>query len=42
MGCFPDDLRDFGVNADQRTITAQDEREWRKTPEQGTEGFMVD
>ena len=25
MGCLLDDLRAFGINADQRTIAAQDE-----------------
>ena len=33
MGCFLDDHRDFGINAYQRTTAAQDEGEWRKTPE---------
>ena len=27
MGCFLDDLRAFGINADQWTTEAQDERE---------------
>ena len=27
MGCFLDDLRAFGTNADQWTTAAQDERE---------------
>ena len=27
MGCFLDDLRAFGINADQWTTTAQDEGE---------------
>ena len=27
MGCFLDDLRAFGINADQWTTAAQDERE---------------
>ena len=35
MGCFLDDLRAFGINADQRTTAAQDEGEWRRTAEQG-------
>ena len=35
MGCFLDDLRAFGINADQWTTAAQDEREWRITAEQG-------
>ena len=30
MGCFLDDLRAFGINADQRTTAAQDEGEWRR------------
>ena len=29
MGCFLDDLRAFGINADQWTTAAQDEGEWR-------------
>ena len=41
MGCFLDDLRAFGINADQWTTTAQDEREWRRTAEQGAEHFMA-
>ena len=36
MGCFLDDLRVFGINADQWTIAAQDEGEWRRTG--GTRG----
>ena len=35
MGCFLDDLRDFGINADQWTTAAQDEGEWCRTAEQG-------
>ena len=35
MGYLLDDLRAFGMNADLRTTAAQDEREWRKTAEQG-------
>ena len=31
MGCFLDDLRAFGINADQRTTEVQDEGEWRRT-----------
>ena len=42
MGCFLDDLRAFGINADQWTTEAQDEREWRKTAEQGAERFMAE
>ena len=41
MGCFLDDLRAFGVNADQWTTAAQEEGEWRRTAEQGAEHFMA-
>ena len=41
MGCFLDDLRTFGINADQWTTEAQDEGEWRRTAEQGAEHFMA-
>ena len=41
MGCFLDDLRAFGINADQWTTAAQDEYEWRRTAEQGAEHFMA-
>ena len=41
MGCFLDDLRAFGINADQWTTAAQDEGEWRRTAEQGAECFMA-
>ena len=41
MGCFLDDLRAFGINADQWTTAAQDDGEWRRTAEQGTEDFMA-
>ena len=41
MGCFLDDLRAFGINADQCTTAAQDEGKWRKTAEQGAEHFMA-
>ena len=34
MGCFVDDLRAFGTNADQGMTAAQDEGEWRRTAEQ--------
>ena len=37
---FLDDLRAFGINADQWTTAAQDEGEWRRTAEQGVERFM--
>ena len=40
-GCLLDDLRTLGINADQWTIVAQDEGEWRKTEEQGEERFMI-
>ena len=36
-----DDLRAFGINADQWTTAAQDEGEWRRTAEQGAEHFMA-
>ena len=35
MGCFLDDLRAFGINADQWTTAAQDEGERCRTAEQG-------
>ena len=41
MGCFLDDLRAFGINADQWTTAAQDEGEWRRTAEQGVGHFMA-
>ena len=41
MGCFLDDLRAFGINADQWTTVAQDEGEWRRTAEQGAKHFMA-
>ena len=41
MGCFLDDLRVFGINADQWTTAARDEGEWRRTAEQGAENFMA-
>ena len=41
MGCFLNDLRAFGINADQWTIAAQDEEEWCRTVEQRAEHFMV-
>ena len=41
-GCFLDDPRAFGINAEQRTTAAaQDEGEWRRTAEQGAEHFMA-
>ena len=41
MGCFLDDLRALGINADQWTTAAQDEGEWRRTAQQGAERFMA-
>ena len=41
MGCFLDDLRAFGINADQWTTAAQDEGEWQRTVEQLAEHFMA-
>ena len=41
MGCFLNDLRAFGINADQWTTAVQDEGEWRRTAEQGAEHFMT-
>ena len=41
MGCFLDDLRAFGINADRWTTAAQDEGEWRRTAEQGAEYFLA-
>ena len=41
MGCFLDNLRAFGTNADQWTTAAQDEGEWHRTAEQGAEHFMA-
>ena len=38
MGCFLDDLKAFGINADQWTTAAQ---RWRRTAEQGAERFMA-
>ena len=37
MGCFLDDLRAFGINADHWTTAAQDGGEWRRTAERGAE-----
>ena len=36
-----DDLRAFGINADQWTTAAQNEGGWRRTAEQGAEHFMA-
>ena len=41
MGCFLDDLRAFGINADQWTPAAQDKGGWRRMAEQGAEHFMA-
>ena len=41
MGCFLDDFRAFSINAHQWTTAVQDEGEWHKTAEQGTEHFMA-
>ena len=41
MGCLLDDLRAFGINADQWTTAAQDEGEWCRTTEQGAEHFLA-
>ena len=41
MGCFLDDVRAFGINADHWTTAAQDEEEWLRTAKQGAEHFMA-
>ena len=41
MGCFVNDLRAFGINADQWTTGTQGEGEWRRMVEQGAERFMA-
>ena len=41
MGCFLEDLRAFGINADQWTTAAQDGGKWRRTTKQGAEHFMA-
>ena len=41
MRCFLDDLKAFGIKADQWTTAAQDEGEWRRTAGQGAEYFMA-
>ena len=41
MGCFLDDLKAFGIIADQWTTAPQDEGEWCRTAEQGAEHFMA-
>ena len=42
MGCLLDDLRAFGINANQWTTAAQDGGDRRRTAEQGAEHFMVE
>ena len=41
MECFLDDLRAFGINADQWTTAAQEEGEWRRTAGKRAEHFMA-
>ena len=41
MGCFLANLRAFGIKPDQWTNAAQDEGEWRRTVEQGSEHFKA-
>ena len=41
MEFFLDDLRAFGINADQWTTAAQDGGELRRTAEQGAEHFVA-
>ena len=41
IGCFLDNLRAFGINADQWTTAAQDAGKWRRTGKQGAEHFMA-
>ena len=41
MGCFLDDLRAFGINANQWATASQDEGEWRRTAELGAEHFTA-
>ena len=41
IGCFLDDLRPFGINADQWTTAAQDEGELHRTAEREAEHFMA-
>ena len=40
-GVFLDDLRAFGINADQWTTAAQDEGDWRRAAERRVEHFMA-
>ena len=41
MGCFLDNLRAFGINADRWPTAAQDEGEWRRTAEHGAGHFIA-
>ena len=41
MGCFLEDLRAFGINADQWTTAAQDEGERRRTADQRAGRFKA-
>ena len=41
MGCLLDDLRSFGIKADQWMTAAQYEGEWHKTAEQGAKRFIA-
>ena len=41
MGCFLDDFRASGINADRWTTATQDDGEWRRTAEQGAKRFMA-
>ena len=41
VGCFLDDFRAFGINADQWSTAALYAGEWRRTAAQGAERFMA-
>ena len=41
MRCFLDEIRAFGINADQWMTAAEDEGEWHRTAEQKAECFMA-
>ena len=41
MGCYLDDLRAFGINANQWKTAAQDEGEWRRMAKQRAKRFMA-
>ena len=41
MASFLDDLRAFGINADQWTTAVQDEGKWPRSVEQGAKRFMA-